>query len=291
MSSPEYIYAVALSVVLGASLIEALVLSWRKPGSYNWKSTAVSVFDLFARRAVNALPLSLAGPFLDFAWQHRLGTVQLDNVWAIVLLFLGQEFLYYWYHRAAHRVRWFWLNHSVHHSPNELTLAAAYRLGVTGRLTGTLIFFLPLVWLGVSPDVVSATLSLNLLYQFWVHATWIPRLGWLEYVLNTPSAHRVHHASNLEYLDANYGGVLIIFDRMFGTYRAERDEVPCIYGWVKPITSYNPLRIEFVQWLSLWQDLRGARSIHDALGYLLFPPGWRPDGRGETTEELRARIT
>ena len=131
-------------------------------------------------------------------------------------------------------------------------------------------------------------LSLNLLYQFWIHATWIPRLGWLEYVLNTPSAHRVHHAANLEYLDANYGGVLIVFDRLFGTYRAERDDVPCRYGLVVPMVGYNLLHIELHQWRALARDLLAARSLRAVVGHLAMPPGWRPDGRGATTEDLRA---
>ncbi|HEY9067200.1 MAG TPA: sterol desaturase family protein, partial [Burkholderiaceae bacterium] len=105
--------------------------------------------------------------------------------------------------------------------------------------------------------------------------------------LNTPSAHRVHHASNLEYLDGNYGGVLIVFDRLFGTYIAERPDTPCRFGLVKPMTSYNLLVVEFDQWRALWRDLRSAGSLREAWGYLIKPPGWRPDGRGETTEDLR----
>ena len=152
--------------------------------------------------------------------------------WSIVLLFVGLEFFYYWYHRTSHTSRWFWAAHSVHHSPNQLNLAAAYRLGWFGKFTGTSLFFTPLVFLGFTPTVVLSALFLNLLYQFWLHADWIPRLGWLEYVFNTPSSHRVHHARNPEYLDANYGGVLIVFDRLFGTYIAERDDVRCDYGLI-----------------------------------------------------------
>jgi sterol desaturase/sphingolipid hydroxylase (fatty acid hydroxylase superfamily) len=182
---------------------------------------------------------------------------------------------------------WFWANHSVHHSANELNLSAAYRIGVLGRLSGTAFFFVPLVWLGFPPKIVFQLLSINLLYQFWIHATWIPKLGWLEYVFNTPSAHRVHHAANLHYLDANYGGVLIVFDRLFGTYTAERDDLPCRYGLVKPMTSYNPLRIEFTQWALLIRDVVTAKSVRAALGYLVMPPGWQPGGQGETTADLR----
>ncbi len=178
------------------------------------------------------------------------------------------------------RVSWFWATHAVHHSPNQLNLSAAYRLGWTGKLTGTTLFFTPLVWLGFRPELVLLTLTLNLLYQFWIHATWIPRLGWLEYVLNTPSAHRVHHASNLDYLDANYGGVLIVFDRLFGTYAAERDDEPCRYGLVKPVSTHNLLRIEFEVWIGLVRNLRSARSVGEALGFLFRPTGLAPARRG-----------
>ena len=287
-SLDKFLLFVALPTVVVASLAEAIVLA--RVRSYDWRASAVSLFDLFARVAVQLfLPLSLATPLIGFAYQHRIGQVALDHWTALLVLFLGQEFCYYWYHRAAHRVRWFWCNHAVHHSPNELNLSAAYRIGFLGRATGASAFYVPLIWLGFEPRVVFEMLSLNLLYQFWIHATWIPRLGWLELVLNTPSAHRVHHAANLEYLDANYGGVLIVFDRLFGTYRAERDDVPCRYGLVVPMTGYNPLRIELYQWSALARDLLAARSLRAVVGHLVMPPGWRPDGRGATTEDMRAQ--
>jgi sterol desaturase/sphingolipid hydroxylase (fatty acid hydroxylase superfamily) len=287
MTHLEILQLYALPVVVGASLVEALVLHWRKPGTFDWHEAWLSLVDLAGRKLLVFLPLSLAAPVFAFAWEHRLQTIVL-NSWLLGLcLFIGQEFCYYWYHRSAHRVRFFWATHAVHHSPNQLTLSTAYRLGWTGKLTGTALFFTPLVWLGFPPEVVIATLSLNLLYQFWIHATWIPRLGWLEYVLNTPSAHRVHHASNVDYLDANFGGVLIIFDRLFGTYVAERDDLPCRYGLVTPMRSHNPLRVEFQQWMDLGRDLAQAGSLGAMLGYIFLPPGWSPDGQGHTTEALR----
>lgn len=289
LANPATILIWALPIVLLASLIEALVLSWMKPGSYDWKAAAVSLTDQLLRRVMALLPLSIAAPIFAWAFEHRLFELTLASPAMVALLFVGQEFCYYWYHRSAHRVRWFWATHQVHHSPNQLNLSAAYRLGLTGRLTGTTVFFTPLVWLGFPPNVVIATLAINLLYQFWIHATWIPKLGMLELVLNTPSAHRVHHASNLDYLDANYGGVLIVFDRLFGTYRAERDDLPCVYGLVKPVTSYNPLVVEFAPWAALFKDVAGARTVGEALGYLWRPPGWRPDERSQTTEDMRAR--
>jgi len=111
----------------------------------------------------------------------------------------------------------------------------------------------------------------------------------LEWVLNTPSAHRVHHASNLDYLDANYGGVLIIFDRLFGTYRPERPEEPCVYGFVKPMRTRNVFTMEFFQWVALYRDIREATSLGSAFAYLIKPPGWSPDGKSLTTEALRAQ--
>ena len=133
-----------------------------------------------------------------------------------------------------------------------------------------------------------ACLSANLLYQFWLHAEWIPKLGVLEYVFNTPSHHRVHHAANLDYLDANYGGVLIVFDRMFGTFIAERDDLPCRYGLVHPVTSYNTLAIEFREWLAILRDLRRAQGWGERLRYVFGPPGWRPDGASATTDDRAA---
>jgi sterol desaturase/sphingolipid hydroxylase (fatty acid hydroxylase superfamily) len=287
-SIDRFLLFVAAPAVLVVSLVEAAVLARRE--HYDWRALSVSVFDLLLRIAVGIfLPLSIAAPVLAWAVQHRAATIALDGWQAIGLLFIGQELCYYAYHRCAHRVRWFWCNHSVHHSPNELNLAAAYRIGAFGKLTGTALFFVPLMWLGFEPKLVIQTLTFNLLYQFWLHATWIPKLGWLEGIVNTPSAHRVHHAANPEYLDANYGGVLLVFDRLFRTYRAERDDLPCRYGLVNAQLSRNPLKVEFAEWLAMARDLLRSRSLRAALGAVFMPPGWRADGPGHTSEELRAR--
>jgi sterol desaturase/sphingolipid hydroxylase (fatty acid hydroxylase superfamily) len=157
-----------------------------------------------------------------------------------------------------------------------LNLSAAYRLGMFGKQMGTLLFFLPLVFLGLSPNVVYEVVTLNLLYQFWLHVTWIPKLGFLEYVLNTPSAHRIHHASNEEYIDANYGGVLIVFDRLFGTYKAEDQAISIQYGLTEPLLSKNPLVVQFFEWKALFLDLRDSRSFKEFFGYVFRPPGWKP---------------
>ena len=239
------IYVVILPLVLVAALAEGMWLSRMRPEGYDWKAWACSLADLAGRRCCASIPYALIAPWLAWAWDHRLFTQSLDSVGSFLLLFVGLEFFYYWYHRSSHTTRWFWAAHSVHHSPNQLNLASAYRLGWFGRMTGATLFFTPLVLLGFTPTVVLTALLLNLLYQFWLHADWIPRLGWLEGIFNTPSNHRVHHARNPEYLDANFGGVLVVFDRLFGTYIAERADVPCDYGTVTPaVSSRNPFVAE-----------------------------------------------
>jgi len=282
------LYLILLPLVLGTALIEGLWIGRTRAEGYDWKAWATSLGDLAVRRVLAFAPYGLAAPVYFWAYDHRLFTLHVDSVGGVLLLFVSLEFFYYWFHRASHTVRWFWNSHSVHHSPNRFTLSAAYRLGWLGKFTAANVFFAPMAFLGFEPSTVLIALQINLLYQFWIHADWIPKLGWLEYVLNTPSSHRVHHARNPEYLDANYGGVLIVFDRLFGTYVAERDEVPCRFGLVHPLTTNNPLKVEFAEWISLARDLAGARSLRAVAGHLFMPPGWSPHGHGRTSDVLRA---
>ena len=259
--------------VMTLALAEGVALSLRGT-DYDWKAWFASSCDAMVRQLIGFIPLSLVAPLFALAWQHRIYTVHLGPWWSFALLLLGQEFCYYWLHRASHRIRWFWASHAVHHSPNDYTLAAAYRLGWTSKLSGEAIFNAPLMWLGFRPEVVMATLSFNLLYQFWLHTELVPRLGWLEWVFNTPSHHRVHHACNADYLDRNFGGTLIIFDRLFGTFADERPELPCQYGLVKRLTSYNPGLIAVHEWWAMARDVGSAKTWRQRLGHLVGPPGW-----------------
>ncbi|MGH7092628.1 MAG: sterol desaturase family protein [Stellaceae bacterium] len=259
--------------VIALATIEAVVL-WRVRRRYDWRAYLASLADILVRHYIvyAYLGISLAAPLIGWAWTHRIATVRLGTWGAIGLLFVGQEFCYYWFHRASHRVRFFWASHAVHHSTNELNLGASYRFGWVGRLIGTPAFFVPMIWLGFTPRAVFTTLNLNLLYQFFLHNDWIPRLGPLEWVFNTPSHHRVHHAANPEYLDRNYGGVLIVFDRLFGTFAAERDDVPCRFGLTTPLLSNNPVRIAFFGWVALVDDLWRAASLKECWRALFAPP-------------------
>jgi len=258
-------------LVLAAATIEGLWLH-RTQGHYDWRAYFASAGDMLMRIGTGLLPVGLAAAALNGVWQYRLYTMPLNSVWTWLLLFVGQDFLYYWMHRADHQVRWLWATHSVHHSPNELNLSAAYRLGWTARLSVAPIFFAPLVLIGFPPLAVGGALALNLLYQFWLHAPWLPRLGSFEWVLNTPAHHRSHHASNPEYLDANFGGVLIVFDRLFGTFREQLSGVPIRYGLTKPIKSYNPILIGLHEWSAIVRDLKAARTLRGAFRGAFGPP-------------------
>lgn len=257
------------------------------PTAYRWGESLGTLGVVFGRAATGLIKTGIAGAATLFLWEHRVATVPLDTGWGLLLLFLGVEFAYYWFHRLSHEVRWMWATHAVHHSSEHLTVLAAYRLGWTGLISGGWLVYLPLVWLGLHPAAVAVMLSLNLLYQAWIHTELIPKLGALEWVLNTPSHHRVHHAVNPLYLDRNYGGVLVIFDRLFGTLEPERAEEPCRYGLTHPVGSNNPLVIAIHEWVRMGRDALRARSLRALLGTLFGPPGWKADGSGRTSAVMR----
>ena len=186
--------------------------------------------------------------------------------------FVVLEFFYYWQHRFSHTIRWFWASHAMHHSASELTLPAAARLSWTGAISGLWVFFLPMTLLGFHPLLVATLLTLNLQYQYFIHTEAVGRLGPLEWILNTPAHHRVHHASNAEYLDKNFGGVLIVFDRMFGTFQTET-ATPIVYGLPRPLRSNNPFVIALHEWGNLIGDVRAAGSIKGVWRALFGRPG------------------
>lgn len=186
--------------------------------------------------------------------------------------FFAVELAYYVFHRASHEVRWLWTTHAVHHTPEEMTLLSSIRLGWTNLLSFGWVCYLPLVLAGFDPRLVFALLAFNLHYQFFLHTEAVGRLGPLEWVLNTPSHHRVHHGSNAAYLDCNYGGVLIVFDRLFGTLRSELADEPVRYGLAHPLGTQNPLRLVFLPWWRLIVDMRAAGGVGGALRVALGRP-------------------
>jgi sterol desaturase/sphingolipid hydroxylase (fatty acid hydroxylase superfamily) len=244
-----------------------------RQGSYPWREMFASVAIFLMRMPLRLLRPIVVAPLAVFLWSHRLTTIPLDTAWGLALLFLGEEFAYYWMHRGGHEIRWMWASHAVHHSPEHLHLASAFRLGVTELVSGNWLFFLPLYWLGFNPLAVGGMLAVNLFYQFWLHTELIGRLGPLEWLFNTPSHHRVHHAANAEYLDRNYGGILIVWDRLFGTFAQEKPHITIRYGLVEPVGSLNPLRILFHEWRAMAADVAAAKSWRERLSQLFRKPG------------------
>jgi sterol desaturase/sphingolipid hydroxylase (fatty acid hydroxylase superfamily) len=208
-----------------------------------------------------------------------LSPLDLGHGWVAWLVALvGIDLCYYWDHRAGHQIRLLWASHVVHHSSERYNLSTALRQTWTGEYT--VLFFLPVALLGVPVELVLASWSINLLYQFWIHTEAIDRL-WapLEWVLNTPSHHRVHHGTQPQYLDRNYGGILIVWDRLFGSFEPEGERVR--YGLTTNIATHNPLRVATHEYVALWRDLRTAGSWRDRTGYLLRGPGWAPAAEPE----------
>jgi sterol desaturase/sphingolipid hydroxylase (fatty acid hydroxylase superfamily) len=200
--------------------------------------------------------------------------------------FLLQDFCFYWYHRAGHEVRLMWAAHVNHHSSNHYNLSTALRQSWTEHLFGPL-FWIPMAIVGFPIEVLFAVEAASLLYQYVLHTELVRSLGPLEWVLNTPSHHRVHHGRNLQYMDKNYGGILIIWDRMFGTFEPEQERVE--YGITTPLTSYNPVVVAFHEWAAMLRDVAAARTLRGKLGAMFGPPGWREDGNHLTVKALIAQ--
>jgi sterol desaturase/sphingolipid hydroxylase (fatty acid hydroxylase superfamily) len=202
----------------------------------------------------------------------------MDSWWQWIVAFVAYDFFYYWKHRAGHRMRIFWASHIAHHQSEEFNLSTALRQ--TGTDYIGFVFYLPLYFAGVPPAAVVTVGSLNLIYQFWVHTEHIRRLGPLEWVFVTPSNHRVHHARNTEYIDKNYGGVFIVWDRLFGTFKDERADAPCVYGIVTGLKSFNPVWANFHFWTDTFRLAWSTGNWADKLRIWFMPPAWVPADLG-----------
>lgn len=262
------VYAVPAFFLLTAG--EQLVLRRRRrriDGRDFWASIGMGVVSLVT---INLLMGAVGWWLAGWFWAHRVADAGTGwPGWALALV--GWDFIYYVDHRLSHEVRFFWASHVNHHSSLEYNLSTALRQPWTAFQTAIMVA--PLALVGVRPDLVVLSGAINLLYQFWIHTEVVDRMGPLEWVLNTPSHHRVHHGSNARYLDRNYGGILIVWDRLLGTFQAE-DE-PVVYGLTKNIGTYNLWTIAFHEWAALAADARRARGL-DRLRHALRGPAWQP---------------
>ena len=279
-------YAVPAFVLL--VLIE-MIWAWRKrPEAYEPKDTLVSL----AFGLGSSLPgILFGGSVLALSlWIYEFRLIDIGwHWWAWPIAFVLDDLFYYVFHRSAHRVRWFWAAHVNHHTSQHYNLSTALRQTWTGTFAGAFLFSLPLVLIGFHPGMLAICSGFNLIYQFWIHTEAIGRMPrWFEAVMNTPSHHRVHHATNPRYLDRNFAGVFIVWDKIFGTFEPEVDEEPIRYGIVKQLGSFNLLWAVFHEWIGMARDVWSAPWSHK-LAYLWRVPGWTHDGSRDTSDMIRRR--
>jgi sterol desaturase/sphingolipid hydroxylase (fatty acid hydroxylase superfamily) len=287
--APLLYYAIPFFIL--AVLVEHRLLALHRRDSYERKDTLVSLSMGLGNLASSALMQVLVIALGTWLYQYRVFEIG-QGAWAWLFLFFAEDLCYYCFHRSHHSVRLLWAAHVSHHSSQRFHLGTALRQSWTDPLTAFW-FWLPLPLLGFHPLMVLTQQAVSLIYQFWIHTELIDRLGPLEWVLNTPSHHRVHHAANTRYLDKNLGGILIVWDRLFGTFEAEQKSEPVRYGIIKNIATFNPIRVSFDEWKSVLCDALHAPGLHNKLAYLILPAGWSHDGSSLTAAQLRAaeRVT
>ncbi|AOL22207.1 Sterol desaturase/sphingolipid hydroxylase, fatty acid hydroxylase superfamily [Erythrobacter litoralis] len=281
-------YAVPLFVI--AVLAEMIWARFKRPDAYEPKDTLLSLTFGLGSTVAGALLGGFALYVFIEAYEYRIldfGDEWWALWWAWPLCFVLDDLKYYWVHRAGHRIRWMWASHVNHHSSQHYNLSTALRQSWTGAFTFGFVFALPLVLLGFHPAMIAICAGFNLVYQFWIHTEAIRRMPrWFEAVMNTPSHHRVHHATNPRYLDRNYAGVFIVWDKLFGTFEPERDDEPIRYGIIRQLGSFNLLWAVFHEWIGMIGDIVRAPWKHK-LSYLLREPGWSHDGTRETSDMIR----
>lgn len=268
--------ALALPLFVTLMLVEMIIARLTARDWYETRDTVASL--IMGAGAVIVSALGAAAVYLAVlkgASALSPLTVPVGPV-TIVLCLILSDFVYYWSHRLSHERRWLWASHVVHHSSYHFNLSTALRSPWTDIVSGSFLFWVPLALLGFPAELVLISRSAVVVWQFWFHTESIGRLGWLEHILVTPSHHRVHHAVNGPYLDRNYGGVLIIWDRLFGTFTPESPDIAPQYGIVTPLAAFNPVIIAFHEWRSLAGDVLRARSLRAVWRVLSGRPGLPP---------------
>ena len=274
-SSPLITYAIPFFMLLvGIEFVYGLI---KRENNYRINDALASMSLGLISRFIPLLGLGFQYVVYTYvAEEFNLSLLNSTETWVWVTAFFMYDLCYYWMHRLHHEIKVFWATHVVHHHGEEFNLSTAMRQTSTGFLWKW-IFFLPMFLIGIPPNVFVTVAGINLIYQFWVHTEHIGRLGILEYIFITPSNHRIHHAQNDDYLDANYGGVFIIWDRIFGTYIDERDDLKPVYGTVKPLKTFNPLWANIEVFYQMILDSYRTKKFKDKIRVWFSPPAWRPD--------------
>lgn len=279
-TTPVYVIIIGLEIILS---------NMQEKKLYSVKDTFNNFILMLLNGGLDLLFRSVYVVVLVFVWNYRVAEISTPWMYWITLL-LAEDFLFYWLHRLDHEIRLFWAVHVTHHSSEHMNLTVGFRSSVLQPLY-RFIYFIPLAWFGFQPMDIIFMYSATQIWGILIHTEYVNKLGFLEYILVTPSHHRVHHASNALYLDKNMGMFLIIWDKMFGTFQEElpREQYqPIRYGLTKPLESENPVHIVSHEWIAIAKDVsQKGLSFKDRMGYLFGPPGWSHDGSRKTSEQMR----
>ena len=283
---PIIVYAIPFFLL--AMLLEFFVASAKNIKVYSTKDAFSSIAMGLGNVFIGFVSKLFVFAALYYVYENfRIFTVPI-TWWSFIILIFLDDFSYYWFHRTSHENRFFWASHVVHHSSKHYNLSTALRQTWTGGFY-SFIFWLWLPLIGFHPGMIIFQMSISLLYQFWIHTELIQKMPkWVEFFFNTPSHHRVHHGSNPIYLDRNHAGILIIWDKLFGTFQPELESEKVKYGLVVNIKTYNPIVIAFNEWGALFKDLIIKNvSLRNRIKYLYKPPGWKHDGTGKLSADLK----
>lgn len=276
-------YAIPFFII--TVIIEVILTVKVKLEDYEFKDAATSITMGLGNVFIGLFTKGLIFGAFTFLYQYRIFTIPFVW-WSWIILLFAEDFAYYWNHRIAHESRLFWASHVVHHSSTKYNLSTALRQTWSGSFY-TFIFWAPLAIIGFHPLMILTQMSISLLYQYWIHTELINKLPkWFEAIFNTPSHHRVHHATNPQYLDRNHAGIFIIWDKLFGTFEPEVEKP--VYGLVTNINTYNPIKVAFIEWYNMFTDVfKSKTTLGKKFLYFLKPPGWKHDGSGKLSTDLR----
>ena len=279
-------YAIPFFIV--TLIIEIIVSAREKANAYETKDAITSITMGLGNVLLGLISKALVFATLIIIYDNfKLFTIPFVW-WGWILMLVIEDFTYYWFHRISHESRFFWASHVVHHSSQKYNLSTALRQTWTGSFL-SFVFWLWLPLLGFHPVMILAQMSISLIYQYWIHTELIKKMpSWFEAIFNTPSHHRVHHATNPQYLDRNHAGIFIIWDKWFGSYEPEVEKP--IYGLTKNIGSFNPLFVAFHEWLAMFRDaITSNTTLYNKLRYFIKPPGWKHDGTGIISDDIRKK--
>ena len=279
------LYAIPFFV---ATVILEIILTVKvKLEDYEFKDAGTSIIMGLGNVFISIFTKIMILAIFLFLYKFRFFTIPFVW-WAWLVLLFAEDFCYYWFHRISHESRMFWASHVVHHSSQKYNLSTALRQTWSGSFY-TFIFWFPLIIIGFHPIMVLVQMSISLIYQYWIHTELIDKMPkWFEAIFNTPSHHRVHHATNAQYLDRNHAGIFIIWDRLFKTFEPEVEKP--VYGLVTNINTYNPIKIAFLEWKNMLKDFYSSKtSLKNKFKYLIKPPGWKHDGTSILSTDLRKK--